>query len=214
MATALKQIPEVIIGRQIKKAKIPGGFIWGVCFKLPVPAEQDGYIIQHIIQDETGPQINPETKVKESRNQWIQYWEAWEVKKGETEPRQKQSVREFVETQGGGTLTHGDYSLPMNDIFYRNYKIGAQGTYIITGHAGFYQETLPSDFIVGHSKTGAGALKSTLKKPPFWTQNGLFRQVKLNYYCETEVERNDLSKQSLNGDPPHIRDLSWMDTWS
>ncbi|MGI8640976.1 MAG: hypothetical protein ACR2MG_13655 [Pyrinomonadaceae bacterium] len=207
MASALIQIPEISIAHQIRPEKIPGGgFIWGVCFKLPIPAEEDGHIIQHIVQEENGTQNNKTIYRR------IGYWEAWEVKKGETQPRQTQSVRAFIEEQKGTAPPHGDYNIPMNDIFYKKYTLGAKGNYIIWGLAGFYHKPLTPDFIVAHPRTGAGGLKSTTIKPAFWTLCGLVRQVSFNYNCETESEAKDDSKQILNPTKTKI-EMSFADNW-
>ncbi|MBA2736187.1 MAG: hypothetical protein H0U50_05270 [Pyrinomonadaceae bacterium] len=58
----------------------------------------------------------------------------------------------------------------------------------------------------------AGALKSTIVKPEFWTINGLNRQVRFNYICETASEAKDDSKQRLNGETT-IMNLNYFDSW-
>ncbi len=213
MASALIQIPKISDTGKIRQKKFVGGFIWGVCFELKEPAAEDGHIIQHIVQTERGTVKNNGIVKEASRT--IQYWEAWEVKKGETMPQQKQTARDFAKILGvivsAGDTTL-DWDLPVNDIFYRQYKIGTKGNYTINGLAGFYHGALPPDFIVGHPQTGAGALKSTITKPPFWTINGLNRQVRFNYVCETAQEANDESKQGLNGETT-IMNLSYFDSW-
>ena len=215
MASAPMQIPEISIDKQIRKKKFPGGFIWAVCFKLPSPAVEDGHIIQHIVQTECGTQKENGSIVK-NVDRKIQYWEAWEVKKGETEPRQTQTTRTFVEVTSKITVPPGDTSVewdvPMNDIFFRKYPLGAKGTYMINGLAGFYHQPLTADFMIGHAETGAGALKSTTIKPKFWTIIGLNRQVRFNYFCETPEEMRDDSKQNLNGETVKMN-MSFFDSW-
>jgi len=214
MAGALIQIPKLSEAVKIKQKKFSGGFIWGVCFELKEPAAEDGHIIQHIIQTERGTQRENGVIVK-NVDRTIQYWEAWEVKKGDTMPQQKQTVRAFANVLGV-TVPPGDttleWDLPVNDIFFRKYAIGARGNYTINGLAGFYHKALPPDFIIAHPQTGAGALKSTITKPEFWNINGLNRQVRFDYVCETPQEAKDDSKQHLNGETT-IMNMSYFDSW-
>ena len=185
----LAQIPEIDKGTEVKAEVVKGGFIWGVKFKLPKPAEADGYIIQMIRQFEKG-QINKLAKSADGSMKVAEtnaaregvYWEAWEVKKGEITPRQEQTIAAFAFELTGGTLTNSKYHAPMNDIFFKNYGAGSVGSYNIKGLAGFYQTALPLDFIIGHPDTGAGALRSTTIEPSFWTvRAGLFREVTLTF---------------------------------
>jgi hypothetical protein len=214
MSSTVRQIPEVNTAKQIKPEKIPGGgFIYAICFKLPKPAEADGYIVQHIVQEEEGTNKIAGTENKNFASRRIEYWEAWEVRKGETEPRQTQSVRDFMKEQSGDAPPHGYYDLQMNDIFYKMYKLGTKGKYTITGLAGFYHEPLPPDFIVNHPKTGAYGLRSTIHIPKFWSCCGLMRQIRFQYDCETESNRKDPSKHSLNWEYPRVYNMSYMDGW-
>lgn len=213
MANVFAQCPEIITERQIRPKKITGGFVWAVCFRLPSPAEEDGYIIQQIVQQESGTQLEGGVAV-EIPFRSINYWEAWEVKKGETEPQQKQTINSFIkDTLHKSPTADPDYDIPMNDIFYKQYKVGAKGYYYVSGLAGFYHGTLPSDFIVDHPDTGAGALKSTRRKPDFWTHSGFSRFQHLVFTYQTEAERKDVSKQSLNGDRGQKVNISYADKW-
>jgi hypothetical protein len=188
----LAQIPEIDRTTQVKPVRVPGGFIWGVNFKLPVPAEQDGFIIQKIRQVETDRYENP-TYFRE-----VIYWESWEIKKGETTPKQSQTVADFVAGLGGKTPPGSEYHIPVNDIFYRQYTKGNKGRYLIQGLAGFYHDPLPADFIVNHSQTGAGQLKSTILKPSFWEKSCLYRQLIYNFDC-SETTTDD-SKNHINNE--------------
>jgi hypothetical protein len=182
------QIPEIDRASELRPETFKGGFVWAVNFKLPQPAEQDGYIVQKIQQVETGTinrlekQADGSSKrVEEKINREIFYYEAWEVKKGETTPKQQQTVSDFSLSQGGGVLP-SKYHTPVNDIFFRKYEAGSVGTYVIRGFAGFYHASLPSNFVVGHAKTGAGQLRSTTEMPPFWTkQASLFRELTFTF---------------------------------
>lgn len=182
----LAQIPEIDKSTEVKAETIKGGFIWGVRFKLPNPAEQDGYIIQKILQYETGTiyrsGLSPGTVSESRANRTIEYWEAWEIKKGETTPTQQQSISDFAIALTGKALNGSKYQVPMNDIYFKNYGIGSVGKYTIKGLAGFYHTKLTPDFVVGHPQTGAGQLKSTTIEPSFWTSKaGLYRELNFTF---------------------------------
>jgi hypothetical protein len=207
----LAQIPEIDKGTELRAETFKGGFVWAVNFKLPQPAEQDGYIVQKIQQIENGTIHKLEKKadgstelVKSQVSRVIYYWEAWEVKKGETTPRQQQTVSDFAVGLGGKTLP-AKYQTPVNDIFYRKYEIGSVGTYTIRGYAGFYHSALTSDFIVGNPQTGAGQLKSTTFIPPFWSrQAALFRELTFRFdFMDNIVDM----KGSLSCPVPFVLDF-------
>ncbi|MEK7723775.1 MAG: hypothetical protein AAB336_05460 [Acidobacteriota bacterium] len=67
----LTQIPEINSSNQVRPVNLPGGFLWAVNFKLPVPAANDGYIVQKIYQKDEGSN-NGATISKTTI-----YWEAW-----------------------------------------------------------------------------------------------------------------------------------------
>ncbi len=185
----LAQIPELDKSNEVRAEVIKGGFVWGVKFKLPMPAEQDGHIIQMIRQNQRGT-ISELAKsadgtqkvVERSSNMETVYWEAWEVKKGETTPRLQQSIASFVMEKTGSSLSSGKYQIPVNDIFFKGYAAGSVGTYNIKSLAGFYHDTLTSDFTVGNLQTGAGGLRSTTVEPKFWTvRAGLHRDLTFTF---------------------------------
>jgi hypothetical protein len=78
----LSQIPEIDKATELRAETFKGGFVWAVNFKLPQPAEQDGYIIQKIQQIENGTIHKLEKKadgstelVKSQVSREIYYWE-------------------------------------------------------------------------------------------------------------------------------------------
>lgn len=212
MAGGLAQIPTLSISKQVRPTKIPGGFIWSACFELPEPARENGYIVQYIMQEHSGTKKNELNETKNLEPTIAPYWEAWEVKKGEKEPQQKASTNDFIKLLGGKEIGEGDYNVPMNDIFFKQYPAKSSVVYKIRGIAGFYHETLPSDFIVNHPLTGAGPLRSTQKPPPFWVFKGLYRRVKLITQSETESEWKDLSKLGLH-DVKNDFDARSLSSW-
>ncbi len=182
----LAQIPEIDRSTEVRAETFKGGFIWGVRFKLPQPAEQDGYIVQKILQFEkgtiykSGSTIGNISETNVSRK--TEYWEAWEIKKGQTTPSQQQSISEFGAALGAKGLNVAKYQNPVNDIFFKNYGKGSVGKYTIKGLAGFYHTSLPSDFVVGHPQTGAGQLRSTTFEPVFFTlRAGLYRELNFTF---------------------------------
>src|SRR5262245_40002281 len=122
----LAQIPVIDSQTHVKPINIPGGFLWAINFKLPAPAAEDGYIVQKIIQSDEGGSIKGTTGSMSAV-----YWEAWEVKKGETRPRQSQTVAEFIATQGGTAPNRPEFQVPVNDFFYKCYAFGSEGKYTI-----------------------------------------------------------------------------------
>lgn len=203
----LAQIPEIDSSTQVRPINLPGGFLWAVNFKLPVPAAEDGYIVQKIIQSDTG-------QASDGGN--VTYYEAWQVKKGETKPRQSQSVAEFTAQRGKPAPNKPEFQVPVNDIFYKGYSFGSAGYYTIHGYASFYHlAALPPEdkFTVGTKF--AGQLMATLHKPSFWTGKAyLYRKLTYNYlFTESKNDLLDDSKGQLNNEPPQKIDYRILEDW-
>ena len=177
MSSTLTQFPTVG-GAQFRPEEIPFGFIWGVQFHLPEAAKNDGHIIQHIYQYQKGT-----TSGGDAIDQGLHYWEAWKVMKGSTTPVESMTVATAIGKQNLPVNSIDDYKFhrPMNDIFYKQFTAGNEGLYFIYGSAGFYEGSLPSDFIKNNSQTGALQLLSTTTKPPFWKPGGTQRAVSYEF---------------------------------
>ncbi len=182
MFDSLKQIPN-ILASQFGPKEIPRGFIWAVNFQLPEPAKNDGYIIQFISQKQSGTNSSGVQKSLD-----ISYWEAWKVLKGSITSTTKKSVATFMRELGGSPPNNSTYNASYNDFFFHQFKTGNKGKYKIYGSVGFYEETLPSDFIINNLQTGAGPLLSTTKCPPFWSPFG--RDRELTYECDFTAGNN------------------------
>jgi hypothetical protein len=214
MLDTLAQIPVIDRSTEVGAETVKGGFLWAVKFNLPKPAEQDGYIIQKIVQEQSGKFLelvksdDGKEKVKESEGfKQVTYWEAWEVKKGQTSPWQQQSVAAYAYEIGKISITSAKYQVPMNDIFFKNFKWGSKGTYKITGMAGFYHETVLGGFTIGNPDTGAGGLLSTTNEPNFWTSTaGLYRE--LAFHFDFQRGLNELIG-NIRPNPPRAREVDF-----
>ena len=177
MSSTLTQFPTVG-GAQFRPEEIPFGFIWGVQFHLPEPAQNDGHIIQYIYQNQKGTNSSGQ-----AFDQDVHYWEAWKIMQGATTPTESMSVATAIGKQNLPVNSINDYKFhrPMNDIFYKQFTSGNKGTYFIYGVAAFYEGSLPNNFTKNNALTGAKQLLSTTFKPPFWQPGGLQRAVSYEF---------------------------------
>jgi len=174
-----QQYPVIQTTPQLGPGKFPGGYVWGVLFRLPAPANADGYIIQELDVSEAGA-----TDTGAAGRNAMHYWEAWPVSRNQTEVADasgRQTLAEFIRSQGGSPPAGAAMATPFNDFFFRTYAAGNSGTRIMRAAAAFYDERLPADFVVGNPKTGAGSLPSTTKQPGFWQGKGLFRYLRFQF---------------------------------
>src|SRR5262245_15105260 len=179
-----RQYPVIQPNPQLGPTKFPGGYIWGVLFRLPVPANADGYIIQEMDMSEQGT-----TATGFAGGNSTHYWEAWPVRRGQTEITDasgRQTVAEFIRSQGGTPPSGAAMATPFNDFFFRTFPAGNSGTRIVRASAGFYDERLPADFTPNNARTGAGSLPSSMSRPRFWQDGGLFRYLRFRFnYSES-----------------------------
>ncbi len=178
-----KQIPVIQTSPQFGPEKISGGFIWAVKFQLPVPAGNDGIIVQEIFQTQSGTGSSGQFSSKTAH-----WWEAWTVNRGSSTSGVQQSVATFMTTQGLSAPSDPKFHDQFNDIFFHSFALGNVGNMIFLSSAAFYEKALPADFIVANPQTGAGSLPSTITRPPFWTGIGLFRALKFD--SDFSVSRN------------------------
>jgi hypothetical protein len=166
-----------------------GGFIWGVKFMLPFPAKTDGWIIQKI--DLTEEYLEASGK-RHNRN-WL-YWEAWQIKKGESgisHEKDKQSLEDLATSQGLTPPATADWQwrVRLNDFFFMMYGSGSIGRRRVHAVAGFYDEpALPTSFVRGNPDTEAGALRASRRKPDFWQNTGLVRDLTFDFNFRTTPE--------------------------
>jgi hypothetical protein len=175
---AVAQIP-TIEPHQFGPRRVRGAYVWGVQFRLPVPAARDGFIIQEVVQTEDGADASGRRTRFDAH-----YYEAWPVSLGKVSPTgsgAQQTIAQFMISQGLTTVPSGaEYQLPRNDIFFRTFPQGNVGWRIVRALAGFYEEPLPPDFIVG-GVPSAGALPATLARPSFFEDRGLSRLLWFEY---------------------------------
>lgn len=174
-----RQYPVIQTTPQLGPGKFPGGYLWAVLFRLPVPANADGFIIQEVDISESGTRSGG-IAAGIARH----YWEAWPVSRGQSEVTAASglmTVAEFIRSEGGTPPAGGGMTTPFNDFFFRTFAAGNAGTRTMRASAGFYEDRLPADFIAANPATNAGSLPSTVTKPSFWQDNGLFRFLRFQF---------------------------------
>jgi hypothetical protein len=170
------QIPVIQASPQFGPEKITGGFIWAVKFELPVPAINDGIIVQEIFQTQSGTDSAGVFSTKTAH-----WWEAWNVNRGSSTSGTQQTIATFIATKGLTAPSDPKFHDPFNDIFFDSKALGNVGNWIFLSSAAFYERPLPPDFVIANPHTGAGGLPSTTTRPPFWTGIGLFRALKFDF---------------------------------
>ena len=207
MSTTLTQFP-TLGGAQFRPEEIPFGFIWGVQFHLPEPAQNDGHIIQHIYQYQKGTDSSGQ-----SINFDVHYWEAWKVSKGSTTPTESMTVATAIGKPNLQISSINDYKFhrKMNDFFYKQFTTGNKGMYFIYGVAGFYEGPLPGNFVRNNAKTGAKQLLSTTFKPSFWQPGGLQRT--LSYEFDFTNGKNDTTFKTKEIGSELAGTINSLNTW-
>jgi hypothetical protein len=191
---AFRQYPVIQTAPQFGPMKFPGGYLWAILFRLPVPATVAGYIIQEVQMEESGT-----TSGGSHARGGSHYWEAWPVSAGQSEitaASGRQTIAEFVTSQGGRPPPGPIFSTPVNDIFFRTFAAGQAGSRTMRASAGFYDDALPTDFVVGNAATGAGALPSTTTRPSFWQPKGLFRYLYFQFDFTTSRDPANATLQT------------------
>ena len=176
---AFRQYPVIQTSPQLGPGKFPGGYIWGVLFRLPVPAVADGFIVQEMDMTEEGT-----TSAGVTARNATHYWEAWPVRRGQseiTDASGRQTLAEFIRSQGGTPPPGAATAATFNDFFFRTFAQGNRGSRVVRAAAAFYDDPLPADFVIGNASTGAGALPSTTRRPRFWQDKGLFRFLRFTF---------------------------------
>ena len=181
---------------KLEPGKFPGGYVWGVLFRLPAPANADGYIIQELDVSEQGA-----TDTGAAGRNAMHYWEAWPVSRNRavTDKSGRQTLAEFIRSQGGTPPGGAAMTTPLNDFFFRTYAAANSGTRIMRAVAAFYDERLPADFVV-EPKTGAG-LPPTTKKPSFWQGKGEPASCGSNTISQPAGARRATLQTAIDGDP-------------
>jgi hypothetical protein len=136
---------------------VHGEFQQYVTFELEEPAPSDGYIIQRITARVEATWV----KGREPDFDSITYYEAWEVRAGETTPVDYNRVN--------GSVYNDIWDLSWVDPFrWRNGNWGVEGV------VRFYIGELPDHFAVGNVEE-AGDLPSSERRPGYWTDFGTGR---------------------------------------
>jgi len=213
---AFRQYPVIQTSPQFGPMKFPGGYLWAILFRLPVPATNAGYIIQEVLMEESGT-----TSSGTHATGGNHYWEAWPVSAGQSEitaASARQTIADFITSQGGRPPPGPIFSTPVNDIFFRTFAAGQVGSRTMQASAGFYDDALPSDFVVANPATGAGALPSTTTQPTFWQPKGLFRYLHFEFDFSTSRDPANATLQTATTAVGTIRagsspDASLLRTW-
>lgn len=165
------------INNKVSPTKLARGYLWLVSFALPRPASQNGWIIQEVLKTRRRDVVNP-------INQTIHYWEAWPVPRNATASPTKLTVGQHLLAMGFSaadvaTLQNFPFiNSSANDAFADMMALpGSRGTVTVKAAARFYLVTLPADFISNNPATQAGTLRSTTRRPAFWTGEGAYRVV-------------------------------------
>jgi hypothetical protein len=167
------QIPKIDNSFQFGPKRVTGAYVWGIRFTLPRRAARDGFIIQEIHAREDGT-----NSAGQRVEGFAHYWEAWPIAKGDrtiTVASGRQTLAQFLASQGLSAPAGADFHTAVNDIFFRSFPLGNVGWKVVRAVAGFYHEALPADFTANNAATGAGPLLSTIVPPPFWQNFGLSR---------------------------------------
>jgi hypothetical protein len=188
------KIPEIRATPQFGPERISGGFIWAVQFRLPLPAAENGIIVQEVVQFQSGT-----NSVGNAFSLTTHYWEAWEVTKGSHAPNSngESTVGQFIAGLGVTPPSDPKFNQRFNDIFFKQFSIGNKGSVIYLSSAAFYQRALPSDFVVNNPATGAGSLPSTLTRPGFWLGLGVFRALKFDFDFSSSRSKSNATLKTV-----------------